>query len=329
MQRRTFIGGLAAILADPLFSPDAGAEQPTKRPVIGYLSGVSPGDSVPALTAFRQGLGEAGYAEGQSVAIEYRWAEFQYDRASALAADLVRRKVDVIVTSGGDPTAFAAKAVTSTIPIVNVFGGDPVATGLVASLARPGGNLTGFSLFTADLMPKRLELLSELVPQARMFGLLVNENSHPERIIRDVQEAARTKGVQLQILNAGTEGEFETAFASLVQSRAGALLVANDPFWFGRRDQLVALAARYAVPAVYEWREFTVAGGLISYGTSRSGMYRQAGIYVGRILKGAKPSDLPVQQPTTFELVVNLKPAKALGLAVPPSILARADEVIE
>jgi putative ABC transport system substrate-binding protein len=329
MQRRTFIGGLAAILADPLFSPDAGAEQPTKRPVIGYLSGVSPGDSVPALTAFRQGLGEAGYAEGQSVAIEYRWAEFQYDRASALAADLVRRKVDVIVTSGGDPTAFAAKAVTSTIPIVNVFGGDPVATGLVASLARPGGNLTGFSLFTADLMPKRLELLSELVPQARMFGLLVNENTHPERIIRDVQEAARAKGVQLQILKAGAEGEFETAFASLVQSRAGALLVANDPFWFGRREQLVALAARYAVPAIYEWREFTVAGGLISYGTSRSGMYRQAGIYVGRILKGAKPSDLPVQQPTTFELVVNLKTAKALGLTVPPSILARADEVIE
>jgi len=297
--------------------------------VIGYLSGVSPGDSVPALTAFRQGLGEAGYAEGQSVAIEYRWAEFQYDRASALAADLVRRKVDVIVTSGGDPTAFAAKAVTSTIPIVNVFGGDPVATGLVASLARPGGNLTGFSLFTADLMPKRLELLSELVPQARMFGLLVNENTHPERIIRDVQEAARAKGVQLQILKAGAEGEFETAFASLVQSRAGALLVANDPFWFGRREQLVALAARYAVPAIYEWREFTVAGGLISYGTSRSGMYRQAGIYVGRILKGAKPSDLPVQQPTTFELVVNLKTAKALGLTVPPSILARADEVIE
>jgi putative ABC transport system substrate-binding protein len=284
---------------------------------------------VPALTAFRQGLGEAGYAEGQSVAIEYRWAEFQYDRASALAADLVRRKVDVIVTSGGDPTAFAAKAVTSTIPIVNVFGGDPVATGLVASLARPGGNLTGFSLFTADLMPKRLELLSELVPQARMFGLLVNENTHPERIIRDVQEAARAKGVQLQILKAGAEGEFETAFASLVQSRAGALLVANDPFWFGRREQLVALAARYAVPAIYEWREFTVAGGLISYGTSRSGMYRQAGIYVGRILKGAKPSDLPVQQPTTFELVVNLKTAKALGLTVPPSILARADEVIE
>ena len=284
---------------------------------------------MPALTAFRQGLGEAGYAEGQSVAIEYRWAEFQYDRASALAADLVSRKVDVIVTSGGDPTAFAAKAATSTIPIVNVFGGDPVATGLVASLARPGGNLTGFSLFTADLMPKRLELLSELVPQARMFGLLVNENTHPERIIRDVQEAARAKGVQLQILKAGAEGEFETAFASLVQSRAGALLVANDPFWFGRREQLVALAARYAVPAIYEWREFTVAGGLISYGTSRSGMYRQAGIYVGRILKGAKPSDLPVQQPTTFELVVNLKTAKALGLTVPPSILARADEVIE
>ena len=325
MHRRRFV----ALLGGAITLPCVAAAQQKAMPVIGYLSGVSPGDSAPALAAFRQGLGEAGYAEGQSVAIEYRWAEFEYDRASALAADLVSRKVDVIVTSGGDPTAFAAKTATSTIPIVNVFGGDPVATGLVASLARPGGNLTGFSLFTADLMPKRLELLSELVPQAGMFGLRVNENSHPERIIRDVQEAARTKGVQLQILNAGTEGEFETAFASLVQSRAGALLVANDPFWFGRRDQLVALAARYAVPAVYEWREFTVAGGLISYGTSRAGMYRQAGIYVGRILKGAKPSDLPVQQPTTFELVVNLKTAKALGLAVPPSILARADEVIE
>ena len=247
----------------------------------------------------------------------------------ALAADLVSRKVDVIVTSGGDPTAFAAKTATSTIPIVNVFGGDPVATGLVASLARPGGNLTGFSLFTADLMPKRLELLSELVPQARMFGLLVNENSHPERIIQDAQEAARAKWVQVQILHAGAEGEFETAFASLVQSRAGALLVANDPFWFGRRDQLVALAARYAVPAIYEWREFTVAGGLISYGTSRAGIHRQAGIYVGRILKGAKPADLPVEQPTTFELVINLKTAKALGLTVPPLLLATADEVIE
>jgi len=300
-------------------------------PVIGYLSNGSPGDSAPALAlaAFRQGLGEAGYAEGQNVAIEYRWAEFQNDRLSALAADLVSRKVDVIVTSGGESCAFAAKTATSTIPIVSVFGGDPVATGLVASLARPGSNLTGVTILTADLMPKRLELLSDLVPQAGIFGLLVNQNSRPEQIIRDVQEAARAKGVHLQILKAGAEGEFATAFASLVQSRAGALLVANDPFFFSRRDQLVALAARYAIPAIYEWREFTVAGGLISYGTSRAGMYRQVGIYAGKILKGAKPADLPVEQPTKFELVVNLKTAKALGLTVSPSILARADEVIE
>jgi len=321
---------LLLLLATGMMGARAVRAQQKAMPVIGYLSLVSPGYSASAaLAAFRQGLAEAGYAEGQSVAIEYRWAEFQIDRLSVLAADLVSRKVDAIVTSGGDSCAFAAKTATSTIPIVSVFGDDPVAAGLIASLARPGSNLTGVTILTADLMPKRLELLSDLVPQA-IIGLLVNQNSpFAERIIRDVQEAARAKGVQLQILKAGAEGEFETAFASLVQSRAGALLVANDPFFFSRRDQLVALAARYAVPAIYEWREFTLVGGLISYGTSRAGMYRQVGIYTGKILKGAKPADLPVQQPTIFELVVNLKTAKALGLTVPPSILARADEVIE
>ena len=245
-----------------------------------------------------------------------------------LAADLVGRKVDSIFANGS-PAALAAKKATSMIPIVFEVGIDPVATGLVASLARPGGNLTGVGLMGVELTPKRLELISELVPRVRVIALLVNPNNpNAERIMRDVQAAARTKGVQLPVLKAGSESEIDAAFVSLVELQAGALLV-SDPSFLGRREQIVALAARYAVPTIYEWREFAAAGGLISYGTNLGAMYRQVGNYAGRILKGAKPAELPVVQPTRFELVVNLKTAKALGVAVPPSILARADEVIE
>jgi putative ABC transport system substrate-binding protein len=297
-------------------------------PVIGFLGNASPVPAAPSLAAFRQGLGETGYVEGQNVEIEYHGAEGRYDRLPALAADLVSRKVDLIVARA-DVSALAAKSATSTIPIV-FAGGDPVALGLVASLARPGGNLTGVSILSIELIPKRFELLSELVPQARSIALLVNpNNAYAERIIRDVQETARAKGVQLHILKASAEGELEAAFSSLVQLRADALFVSPDAFFISLREQIITLASRDAVPAIYDWREYTAAGGLISYGTSLIGIYRQVGIYAGKILKGAKPADLPVQQPTTFELVVNLNTAKALGLTVPPSILARADEVIE
>jgi putative tryptophan/tyrosine transport system substrate-binding protein len=263
------------------------------------------------------------------VAIEYRWAEGDYDRLAALAADLVGHKVDVIIAMGGTPPALAAKNATATIPIV-FSSGDPVERGLVASLARPGGNLTGASNFGPELTAKQLELLLELVPQAGVIAVLVNpSNSYFERIIRDVQEPPRAKGVQLAILKAGSEGEIDAAFASLVQLHAGALVVPLDAFFNSRRQQLVALASRYSVPAIYQWREFVEAGGLISYGSSLTAAWRQVGSYVGKILDGAKPADLPVQQPTTIELVINLRTAKQLGLRVPPSILARADEVIE
>ena len=293
--------------------------------VIGFLDGTSLGSGAPLVAAFRQGLSEGGYVEGQSVVIEYRWAEGRYDRLPALAADLVGHKVDVIATTGGNGPVRAAKNATSTIPIVATLGDDPVELGLVASLARPGGNLTGINMITAELMPKRLELLSELVPRAGVIALLASPGA--ESMIREVQEAARAKGVQLQILKARSESEIDAAFAS--PSQAGALLVGNDPLFMSRREQLVALAARYAVPAMYEWREFVAAGGLISYGTSRTGTWRRFGNYAGKILNGAKPADLPVEQPTRFELVVNLKTAQALGLTVPPAILARATEVIE
>jgi len=311
-------------------SPLAGRAQQKGVPVVGFLSGVSPGSYAPFVAAFRQGLSETGYVEGQNLAIEYRWAEGSYDRLPALAADLVGRKVDLIATGGGTVSALAAKSATSTIPIVFAGGGDSVVNGLVASLARPGGNVTGVTFLAVELLPKRLELLSELIPQARVIALLVNpNNANTEREMRNMQEAARAKRVRLDILKAGTEGEIDAAFASLVQRQAGALVVSADVFFNGQRDQLVALASRHDIPAIYGFREFAASGGLISYGTSIATVYRQVGIYAGRILKGAKPSDLPVQQPTKFELVINLKTAQALGLTVPQALLARADEVIE
>ena len=304
--------------------------QQKAMPVIGFLGLTSPGPFGPYMAALHQGLAETGYIEGQNVAIEYRWAEGRKDRLPALAADLVARKVDVIVTSGGSPPVRAAKAASSTIPIFFIGVADPVATGLVPSLARPGGSITGFSNMSGALTPKRLELLSELIPRANVIVLLINPNAPDnEPMLRDVQEGARTRGLQLHIVKAGTEGEIDAIFATLVQLRAGALVVDSDPFFNSRREQLVALAARYAIPAIYEWREFAAAGGLMSYGPSLTGIWRHAGAYVGRILAGANPADLPVERPTKFELVINLKTAKALGLTIPPLILARADEIIE
>ncbi len=304
------------------------AQQKT-MPVNGYLVTGSPGPNAPFAAAFREGLRETGYVEGQNLAIEYRWAEGHYDRLPALAADLVARNVDVIA-AGGDAAALAAKNASSTIPIVFFGGGDPVAMGLVTSFARPGGNLTGVAFMAAELIAKRLELLSELVPQARVIALLVNPNDpNAERFIGDVQEAAHAKGLQLHILRASTESEIDGIFASLVLLQAGALVVSSNAFFGSRRDQLIALASRHAVPAIYDTREFAAAGGLISYGARLTGVFRQLGIYAGKILKGAKPADLPVEQPTRFELVVNLKTAMSLGLTVPPLLLATADEVIE
>jgi putative tryptophan/tyrosine transport system substrate-binding protein len=327
MRRRDFIIFLAGAMAA---WPLAGRAQQKAKPVIGVLSAGPRLPFSPLMAAFLQGLSETGYVEGQNVTIEYRWAEGHYDRLPALAADLVGRKVDLIM-AGNPPAALAAKSATSMIPIVFRHGGDPVRDGLVASLARPGGNLTGVSqLGDEGLTAKRLELLSELVPRAGVIALLVNPNSPAAgRVIQEVQQAARAKGVQLPILKAGTESEIDTAFASLVQLQAGALLVAADPFLSSRREQLVALASRHAVPSIYAWREFTASGGLISYGASLTAALHLLGTYAGKVLKGAEPAEMPVQQATKFELVINLKTAEALGLTVPQSLLARADEVIE
>jgi putative ABC transport system substrate-binding protein len=330
MKRREFSTLLGAAATASTVWPSPLSAQQKAMPVIGYLGNGAPGPSAPNVAAFRQGLSETGYVEGQNLTIEYVWAEGRYDRLPALAADLVGRKVDLIVTSGGVNTARAAQEATATIPIVFSGAGDPVAAGFVTSLARPGGNITDVSGLAFELNPKRLDLLRELVPQAKVVALLVNPSVPTiERMMPAVQEAARANGVQLDILKASTESEIDAALAALVQRQAGALVVNPDPFFFGRREQIVALAARHAVPAIYELREFATAGGLISYGTSLTAVFRQAGIYAGRILKGAKPADLPVLQPATFELVINMKTAKALGLTVPPSILSRADEVIE
>lgn len=330
MKRRDFITLLSgAAVAVPF----AARAQPKAMPLIGYLGIASPGGYAPFVAALRKGLSENGYIEGQNLAIEYRWAEGRYDDLPALAADLVGRKVDVIVATGGDAGALAAKKASVTIPIVFISGGDPVGEGIIASLARPGGNITGVSLLTFELAPKRFELLLELVPKVKSIGLLANpKNSswtHSKPVIDDVEQAARGKRLTLHILKASTESEIDAAFATLGRLHAGGLVVGSDAFFNSRRRQIVALASRYAVPAIYEWREFAMAGGLMSYGTSLAGAYRLAGTYCGKILKGAKPADLPVQQPTEFELVINLKTARVLGLTVPQSILARADEVIE
>ena len=314
-----------------LFAPTLRAQQKA-MPVVGCLNISPPPPSFADLShdLVHEGLREFGYVEGQNVSFEYRWAEFHYDRLPALAADLVNRKVDVIVALSGTPTALAAKNATSAIPIVFVNVGDPVGMGFVASLARPGGNITGFSNFSTELTAKQLELLSELVPRAGVVALLVNpNNANAEGIIRNTQEAALVKQVQLSVLKAGTEAEIDAAFAALDQLHASGVVVDADGFISSRLEQVVTLAGRHAIPAVYARSSFVAAGGLISYGIDDSALYRQAGVYVGKVLKGTKPAELPVQQPTTFELVVNLNTAKALGLTVPPSILARADEIIE
>ena len=325
MRRREFITLLGSAAAWPRA---ARAQQPA-MPVVGFLVASSPGPLRQQVAAFREGLKESAYVEGQNVAIEYRYAEGQPDRVPAFAADLVRRQVAVFAV-GGTGAALIAKQASMTIPIVFSVGEDPVAAGLVDSLNQPAGNMTGVYQFTAGLEAKRLSLLHEMVPQATTIAVLINSNySGAEGQLRDVQEAAPRLGVQLLIVRANAESEFNAAFSTLVQQRAGALLVCASPFFNSRRQQLVVLAARHSVPAIYEWRDFAEAGGLMSYAVNFYDQCRRAATYVDQILKGAKPGDLPVQQPTKFEFILNLKTAKELGIEIPATLLARADEVVE
>jgi putative ABC transport system substrate-binding protein len=326
MRRREFLGLLGGATAASPFAVSA----QTALPVIGFLNSGSPEAYTDRMAAFRHGLGEIGYVEGRNVTIEYRWAHGQYDRLPSFAAELVRRNVAVIAATGSTVSALAAKGATTTIPIVFTSGGDPVNAGLVASINRPGGNLTGISPFSSALEPKRLELLRELVPHAAVVGFLVNPKLSLTALdVKAVAAGARALGQRLYVATASTERDLESAFETLVQQHAGALLVQGDPFFGSRRDQIIRLAARHAVPTIYGFREFAASGGLMSYGASLPDTYNQAGIYIGRILKGEKPAYLPVMQSTKFELVINLKTAKSLGLTIPPKLLFTADEVID
>jgi putative ABC transport system substrate-binding protein len=332
MRRREFITLLGAAAASPLLCPRAAcAQQGGPMPVIGVLSAEWPDPFTDRLRVFRDGLRETGYVEGRNLAIEYRWAEGQNDRLPALAAELIRRQVSVIVTAGSTPAALAARKATTTIPIVFYLGADPVEAGLVTSLSRPGGNLTGVVTLNVEVAPKRLELLHELVPTATVIAALVNPTNPvlAETLTRDLEAAAHTFGIKLHVLHASSDQDFGTVFASLVQLRAGGLVIGADALFNSRGEQLAALALRHAVPAIYQFREFVSAGGLMSYGTTVVDTYRPLGVYTGRILKGEKPAELAVQQATKLELIINMKTAKTLGIPVPLPLIGRADEVIE
>jgi putative ABC transport system substrate-binding protein len=326
VRRREFIAGLGGAVAWPVV---ARAQQPA-MPVVGFLNGASPGELESRVVAFRDGLGELGYIEGRNVVIEYRWGQGQNDRLPELAVDLVRRRVAVIAATGGVPSARAAKTTTSAIPIVFTMGGDPVEFGLVARLNRPGGNVTGITLISGLIVSKRIALLRDLLPGAKVIAVLINSTSPAGEVeVAGAEQAARPLGWQVNVMRANGRGDLDAAFQRLAQERVDALLITTDPIFESQRDQIVALAAHHAVPAIYALREYASAGGMMSYGASISDVYRQAGLYVGRILKGEKPADLPVMQSSKFDFVINLKTAKALGLTIPPNLLALADEVIE